>query len=329
MSQKTIIATGPIDQFAADMLSPFGEIRMPPDETEATLISMLPGAVALVLRAGGAASARVIDAGSSLKVIGRTGAGYETVDVAAATRRGIPVVYTPGASARAVAEAAMTFLLALCKRLAFWDRQVKSGNWGSRLQSRAGDLEGATLGIVGLGAIGQILATLAKPFQMNLVAYDPYASPARAQELGVRLVGWEELLQTSDFVSLHAPLTEETKGLINPKSVQLMKRGAVLVNLARGGLVDSLDTLHDALVSGQLAGVGLDVFQPEPPDASHPIFRLENCLTAPHALATSERAMSNIFRSMAEDMVAVFRGERPRFVANPAVFDEPAKGRTC
>lgn len=316
-----IVGTGPIDLVAADIFRPFGEIAIAPDGNEASLLPLLPDAVALVVRGDGAASAKVIAAAPRLKVIGRTGAGCNNVDIAAATARKIPVVYTPGANARAVAEGALALMLALCKRIVHWDRQLKQGNWKSRFESMPGDLEGATLGIVGFGAIGQSLAELVRPFHMTVLAHDPFASQARAQELGVTLVELDDLFRRSDFISLNAALTDQTRHLVNRARLQRVKPGAVLVNLARGGLIESLDVLDEALRSGRLAGVGLDVFDPEPPDVSHPIFRLENCLCAPHALGMTPAAMGRIFRTMAEDMAAVLTGRRPRHVVNPETLN--------
>ena len=314
------MGTGPLDQVAIDILSPVAKIEVAPEGTEEVLLSLLENTVGLVVRGDGVATSKVIEAAKDLRVIGRTGVGCQNVDIAAATARRIPVVYVPGAGARAVAEAAITFMLALCKNMAHWDRELKTGNWKSRFESKPGDLEGAILGIVGFGRIGQLLAELALSFRMSVVTYDPYASAQRAAELKVKVLGFEELLRCSDFVSLHAPLTDETRGLIDRERLRLMKPGSYLINLARGGLITNLDILYEALKDGRLAGVGLDVFDPEPPDVSHPIFRLPNCLVSPHAMGMTHRAMFEIFKTMAEDMVAVLTGSRPRFVVNPESF---------
>lgn len=321
MKTSKIVATGPIDDIVVDILRPFGKIVIAADHTEESVLPLLEGAVALVVRGEGIANARVIEAGKDLKVIGRSGVGYDNVDIAAATSRKIPVVYTPGANARAVAEAAITFMLALCKRIFYWDEQLKKGNWRSRFESKPGDLDGACLGIIGFGSIGQILAELIHPFNMSVLAYDPYASQSRAEELDVELVNLDDLLRRSDFISIHAVLTAETKGLINRERLGLVKPGTYLINLARGGIIESLEVLYDAMKDGTLAGVGLDVFEPEPPDVSHPIFKLPNCLTSPHALGMTSGAMARIFKSMAEDMAKVLNGNRPQFVVNPGVFE--------
>jgi D-3-phosphoglycerate dehydrogenase / 2-oxoglutarate reductase len=275
----------------------------------------------LVVRGGGIATAALIREAKNLRVIGRSGVGYESVDIAAATERKIPVVFTPGLGARAVAEAAVAYMFALCKNIPYWDRQVKSGNWTSRFESRPRDLDGATLGIVGFGNIGRHLARMVMPFEVKVLVYDPYAESSKAAELGVRLTSLEKLIANSDFISLHAPQTPETIGMINRDLLRQLKRGAFLINLARGALIENLHILHEALEDGRLAGVALDVFEPEPPDESHPIFKLCNCLTSPHVLGTSDGAMREVFRSMAEDMVAVLSGRRPRFVVNPEVFE--------
>jgi D-3-phosphoglycerate dehydrogenase len=321
MPTNIIACSAPIDQIAIDILQPMGEFVVAAAQNEESLVAAVKNATALIVRGGSIATARVIAAGTQLKVIARPGIGYESVDIEAATARRIPVVYVPAAGARAVAEGAATFIIALCKRIVQWDQQCKQGNWDSRYQSKPGDLDGATLGIVGLGNSGQVLAQLMRPFNMRILACDPYAKRERATELGVELVSLEEMLPQSDFISLHVPVTPKTRGLINRQTLKLMKHGACLINIARGGLVESLDLLVEALHTGALAGVGLDVFDPEPPDFGHPLFRQPNCITSPHALALTPGAMFKVFKSMAEDVAAVLSGRRPRFMVNPEVFD--------
>ena len=320
MSGPKIVATGPLAQVAVDILQEFGELVTAPDFSEDSLIPLLGDAAALIVRGEGGAGARVIAAAPRLAVIGRSGVGYNNIDVAAASARRIPVVFTPGAGARAVAEGAMALMLALCKNLSYWDGQLKAGNWHSRFETPPGDLEGAVLGIVGFGRIGRDLARLAAPFDMTILAHDPYVPAETAEQSGVRLLPLPELFAAADFISLHAAATPENRGMIDAGLLRRVKPGAFLVNMARGDLVESLDALHRALEDGRLAGVGLDVFAPEPPDVSHPIFRLPNCLTTPHALGTSRRATARIFSSMARDVAAVLKGERPRFVVNPEVL---------
>jgi len=311
----TVVATGPLAPPAPALLAGFGELVVASAGEEEALVPLVGDAVALVVRGGSRVGARVIEAAPSLRVIGRSGVGVDEVDVAAATRRGIPVVFTPEAGAQAVAEGALALTLALAKRLPALDRAVREGRWSARDEIPIGDLEGATLGIVGYGRIGRRLAALARPFGMEVVAADPYARAA-----DIELVGLAELFGRSAFVSLHAPLTPETHGLVDASLLERLPPGAVLVNLARGALVRSLDDLLAALESGRLAGVGLDVFDPEPPDLSHPLFRRRDVLLSPHALGMSARAKERIFREVAEGVAAVLRGERPAAVANPEVY---------
>ncbi len=277
-------------------------------------------AIALVVRGQVQITAALMDAAPNLRVIGRTGVGYDTVDIDAATARGIAVVYTPGAGARAVAEAAFAFMLALCKMIAHWDHETKKGNWQARIASQGTDLDQKTLGIIGLGRIGQIVAKMAKPFEMNVVAYDPYLDPAVARALDVKLIDLDTLMSQADFVTLHCPQNDETMGLINRTRLKQMKPGAFLINLARGGVIESLDPIYEMLVSGHLRGAALDVFLVEPPDHTHPIFGLQNCLVSPHAMATSEGAMRRIYESMANDMTAILAGNTPNYVVNPEVL---------
>ena len=321
MNDNRIVCTGPIYEVAEEILQPFGEIVVAPDYTAETLLSLLDGTIALVVRGEGIVNAEIIEAAKDLKVIGRSGVGYNNVDIAAATAHKIPVVYTPGANARAVAEAALTLMLALCKRVFYWDQQLKQGNWQSRFESKPGDLDGKTVGIVGFGNIGQAVAELLGPFNMSILAYDPYASEERAKQLNTALVSLEQLVRQSDFISIHAALSDDTRGLINNKLLKSVKPGAYLINLARGGLIESLDILFEALENGTLAGVGLDVFEPEPPDVSHPIFKHPNCITAPHALGMTPGAMTRIFDIMAAGMAEVLKGNRPQFAVNPEVFE--------
>jgi D-3-phosphoglycerate dehydrogenase len=322
MSDQKIVSTGPIYDIVQDILKPFGEIITAPAFEESVILPLIKDAIGLIVRGNeGRITKKIIDAGTDLKVIGRTGAGYDNVDVQAATARGIPLIHTPGANARAVAEGTVAFILALNKKILMWDQEMKRGNWKIRFEEEPGDLEGAVLGIIGLGQIGQQLAKLMAPFDMRILGFDPYVAKEKADELEVELVDLESLLGQSDIVSIHVAMTDETRGLINRERLRQIKRGAYLINMARGGVIESLDCLHEAIEEGRLAGVGLDVFHPEPPDFNHPIFKHPLCVTAPHALSSTPGAMNNVYRSVAEDMAAVFSGARPRFVVNSEVLD--------
>lgn len=319
-----IVSTAPIDRTAIDILERVAPVEIAPSPDEQTLLRMLGGTIGLVCRGEGKVTRGMIEAAPELRVIGRPGAGFDAVDIPSATRRGIPVVYAP-VSGFAVAEGAMALLLALVKKVVLADSMVKTGNWNHRYAVSTGDMTGHTLGIVGTGRIGLQLARLANAFDMTVLGYDPYASPAHVTAHGVTLAPLEDLLARSDFVSLHMPLNEETRGLINRERVAMMKRGAILINTARGGVIENLDVLDEALASGQLSAVGLDVFPTEPPDVSHPVFQRPNFICAPHLLGVSELGMERIYRSMANDMVAVLEGRRPTFCVNPEVFEAPVE----
>ena len=313
----SIMITGPVGEVVDRELSRFGELVVTPDIEETTFLRLAADAVAIVCRGEARITGQVIEAAPELRVIGRTGVGVDSIDVAAASARGIPVVNTPGANARSVAEGALTFTLVLLKEVFHWDRQVRAGNWGARYELITRDLEDTVLGIVGFGNIGRTLASLALPLGLKVVASDPFVSAEDARAAGVTLLPLEQLLAQADVVSLHATLTPETEGLIDATTLALMKPDAVLINLGRGGLIDGLDILHRALESGRLRAVALDTFEPEPPDLGHPIFRHERCICSPHVLGLTPGAMQRIYVSMAQDMAAVLAGRRPRYCVNP------------
>lgn len=313
----TIVATAPVASPAPELLAAFGEVVVAPSCDEETLASLVRDAAALIVRGDSSVSKELIEAAPSLRVIARTGVGVDLVDLDAATRHGIPVVVTPGAGASAVAEGAIAMMLALAKRLPLLDEIVRQGGWQERDTVDIRDLEGARLGIVGAGRIGARVARLARAFGMDVACCDPYVGPPEE----VERVELEALFARSEFVSVHAPLTSETRGMVDAALLERLPQGAILVNLARGGLVRSLDDLLAALESGRLGGVGLDVFEQEPPDRSHPLFRHPRVLLSPHALGLSRRAKERIFRDVAEGIAAVLRGERPAAVANPEVYE--------
>jgi D-3-phosphoglycerate dehydrogenase / 2-oxoglutarate reductase len=314
MSQQRIISTAPIDRTAIDILEQIAPVEIAPSPDEASVTKMLERAIALVCRGEGKVTGRMIAACPTLRVIGRTGAGFDSVDIKAASAKRIPVVYAP-IGGFAVAEGALALLLALIKKVVVADSIVKSGQWNKRYEILTGDMMSHTLGIIGMGRIGSHLAKLASAFDMIVLGYDPIVTNA-----GIPLVPLDELLARSDFVSIHTPLSDDTRGFINAAQIARMKRGAILVNTARGAVVESLDVLADALEGGQLGAVGLDVFPTEPPDCSHRIFKHPNLVCAPHLLGVSELAMDRIYRSMATDMVAVLQGRQPQFCVNPEVF---------
>lgn len=322
MPPERIVSIAPIDRIAIDILQRVAPVEISPSPDEPTVLTVLEGTVGLVARGTeGGITRKIMESCPALRVIGRPGVGYDTVDVAFATRRKIPVVYAP-IGGFAVAEAALALLMAIVKKVQLADTILKQGQWQRRYRLSTGDLTGHTLGIIGLGRIGGRLARLVQNFEMEVLGYDPFLTEEAARGMGVEPAPLDDLLRRSDFISVHVPLGEQTRGMINRERIARMKPGAIFINTARGGVVESLDVLADALESGHLGAVGLDVFPTEPPDTSHRLFKHPHFTGAPHLLGVSSLAMERIYRSMATDMVAVLQGRRPRYCVNPEVCEE-------
>jgi D-3-phosphoglycerate dehydrogenase len=326
MPEPKFVATGPVPPIVHQILGRVAPLEVAPQTDEASLIALMPGTIGLVARADTAISAPVIEAGSSLKVIGRTGVGYEKVDIACATARGVPVILTPGAAARAVAESTLGAILALTKKLFELDVKARFGDWNARNTTSIGDLSGATLGLVGLGHIAREVARLALAFDMRIVGYDPFVSPADARQFGVETCGLDDVFALSDVVSLHVGLLPETQGMVDRRRLKLMKPGSILVNYARGGLFESLDAVYEALCSGTIAAAAIDVYPTEPPDTKHPIFRHPQVLFTPHSGGLSKGAFDRMGVMMSESMIDVLEGRQPQNVANPDVYLVRQKG---
>lgn len=264
-----------------------------------------------------------LEGNDQLLAIARFGVGYDTVDVAACTERDILVTNTPGAVDRPVAEATVGWMLALTHRIAQKDRLVREGRWEERSQHMGTELRDRILGIVGLGGIGRKLVSLLQGFGMRQpVAFDPFVSAEVFEQCGVRKVTLKELLETADFVSLHCPLTEDTRGLIGAEQLRQMKPSAWLLNLARGGIVDEM-ALDEALRSGRLAGAAVDCFENEPVIAAPPFAGLDNVLLAPHSIAWTHELFRDIGRSACGSLREISQGIRPATAVNPEVFDRP------
>lgn len=269
----------------------------------------------------------LIEAGRAgrLKVIARHGAGVDTVDVAAATRHGVVVIYAPEANAVSVAEHAIAFMLALAKGLTLADRALRvDGDFGLRFRMAPEELCGKTVGVVGLGAIGRLVARkCAAGFDMKVLGYDPYAGDSVRSEVacyGGKVVDdMDHLLEASDFVTLHVPLNDSTRGLIGARELGLMKSSAYLINCARGGVVDE-GALYDALKSGRIRGAALDVFGQEPPPVKYPLFNLPNVIATPHVAGITAEAMRRISINVAEDIIRIGEGRKPIHTANPEAW---------
>jgi len=254
-----------------------------------------------------------------LVVIGRSGAGYDKIDVQACTDNDVAVFNAPLALNHPTASAALLFMLALAKRLPQQERITRRGRWDLQEQTMGSELHGRTLGIIGLGHTGRELVRLVQPFAMCVLAYSPQADAADAERLGVRLTSLDAVLQEADVISLHCRLTDETRGMIGARQLALMKPTAHLINVARGQLVDQ-QALVEALRERRIAGAGLDVFEIEPLPADDPLLSLDNVIATPHWLASTTDVWQATGLAMAEGMLAAARGEVPANVVNPEVL---------
>jgi phosphoglycerate dehydrogenase-like enzyme len=262
-------------------------------------------------------------AADDLLAVGRFGVGYDSVDVAACTEADVLLFITTGAVDRPVAEAVVGWMIALTHHARTKDRLVREGRWDERSQFMGGELRERTLGVIGLGGIARKLIELLAGWSMNPpLAFDPFIDPNIAAQLGVRLVDLDELLRSSDFVSVHCPLTNGTRGLIGAREISLMKPTGYLINTARGGIVDE-DALYVALSERAIAGAALDCFANEPLVGPHRFKDLENVLLAPHSIAWTNEMFRDIGRAVCQGMVDLSQGRPPRGMINPEVLERP------
>ena len=294
------------------------EIRYPhrPEMTgEAETIEALNG-VSATIAGSEPYNDRVLASAPALRVISRAGVGVDRIDLDAVTRHRVVVAITPTGNCESVAEHTLALLLALTRSLERQNRQIRAGVW-SRVPLVP--LRGRTLGLVGLGRIGREVAVRAAAFRLKLLACEKFPDDAFVKSHEIELVDLDTLLARSDFVSLHVPLSDETRGLINRQTLSRMKRGSFLVNTARGGLVVEADLL-EALRSGHLAGAGLDVFQHEPADAANPLLQLENVIVSPHMAGMDTQSHEDMSSQAAQSIIDLYRGVWPAdAVVNPAV----------
>jgi len=252
----------------------------------------------------------------NLLAVGRFGVGYDSVDVDACTKNDVLVMITAGAVDRPVAEATLGWMLALTHQILAKDRLVRTGCWDDRSQYMGCELRDRTLGLVGLGGIGKKLVSLLQGFDMQQpIAFDPFLPAEKFEELGVRSVGLDELLGRADFVSIHCPLTKNTRGLIGVRELGRMKPDAYLLNTARGGIVDE-DALFDVLQNGRIAGAALDCFEVEPVVEPHRFGELSNVILAPHAIAWTAEMFRDMGRTACQSMLDLSKGLRPHGVLN-------------
>lgn len=266
---------------------------------------------------------QVIEKSENLKVIGKHGAGYDNIDVKAATERGIPVVHTPHAPAKSVANHVMGLILALARGIVLADRKLREDpkeEWRLRYEFVGDILRAKVLGLMGLGRIGSLVAKFAKGFGMETIYYDIVRKQDLERLLDVKYVSLIDLLKTSDFVSINVPLTEKTKGLIGESELSLMKECAYLINTSRGKIVDE-EALYKHLKDKRISGAALDVYSVEPISPNNPLLKLENVILTPHMAAHTNDFFTDAAKTVAKDVLRVLMGKKPHYIADPEVYD--------
>ena len=302
------------------MLDGVADVYVADNQDPNNYLDEMKDADALIVRIA-KCDGHAIENSPNLKVIGRTGVGYDSVDVKTATAHGIPVVITPGANNRSVAEHAVAMMFALSKNLVEAQQEMCKGNWEIRGAKKAFELEGKTIGILGLGAIGRETAKICEGCGMKVAAYDPFLSKEQVEGYGaVYYENYEDLLKVSDVVSIHVPLTDETKNMISKKQLTEMKKTALIINCSRGGIINETD-LVEALKAGEIAGAGTDVFCSEPPKTDDPLLNCPNLIVSPHSAAQTREAVIKMAQMCVKGCLAVAEGKKWPFVADKSVYD--------
>ena len=315
----------PIHPDATELLSTVAELRYTDDWEEDTIVEAVRDVDGIIIRAHGAVNARVMDAAPRLTVVSRHGVGFDNVDIAAATERGIYAANTPGVNADSVAEHAVGMMITLSKHLLSADRAMRRGGWEARSEFIGRELSGKTLGVVGFGHIGQRLAGICRNgFGMEILYYDVQAYPKLERDLAARKLELRELLRQADYVSVHVPLMPQTRGLIGPAEFAVLKSSAYFLNLSRGPVVDE-EALIECLRQGNIRGAGIDVFVEEPTPADNPLLSLDNVVVTPHLAGMSAEAMWRMAMTAARNLLSVWDGNPPLGWVNRSSDFQPRK----
>src|SRR4051812_22117575 len=318
MAPRVLVAE-PLAERGLDAMRAAGlDVEVKTGLTPEELCAALPGVSALVIRSATQVTAEVLAAATDLVVVGRAGIGLDNVDVAEATRRGVMVVNAPQSNILSAAEHTMALLLAQARNVPQAHAALTDGRW-ERSRWEGVELADKTLGIVGLGRIGKLVAQRANAFGMRLIAYDPFIAPDRARQLGVELVDLDELMARSDFVTIHATKTKETVGLLGKELLAKAKPGLRVINVGRGGIVDE-EALADAIRAGVIGGAALDVFSEEPTTAS-PLFELDSVVVTPHLGASTREAQDKAGDTIAEQVGLALAGDFVPFAVNVAAAE--------
>ena len=312
------VATGKIEPVLARLIDPLPHVdwdyfdESAGESVQADAIADFDGVIAM----GNRYDAATVSGNERLICVARWGVGYDLVDTDALTANHVLLTISVDAVRKPVAEAIVTLILALAKKLVAKDRLVRTGRWDLKVQESGLGLSGKTVGSVGMGNIGGELFRLLGPFDLGRrIAHDPYLDPKRAEGLDVELVSLEEIFSESDFVSINCPLSDETRGLVDARLFSLMKPSAYFINTARGPIVNQ-DDLVAALQSGTIAGAGLDVLEPEPLPLDHPLIEMENVILSPHGLAWTDDLYEMAGTMACESLLTLFRGEIPAYAVN-------------
>jgi D-3-phosphoglycerate dehydrogenase len=324
---KRILLPQPIEKEAMELLNESGfEIVLSPDVKPETVQPLLKGVQGIILRTGIRMTRELMSRADDLRVISRTGAGVDNVDVQAATEMGILVTSVPGANTRTVVEHALALIFALMKQIPLMDREVRKDNFGIRFKNIPRDLAGKTLGLVGLGRIGSYLGKVChQAFDMRVLSHDPYLTPeAQAAFQGwVEFCDLERLFRESDIVSLHLPLSPSTEKMIGSRQLGWMKKEAFLINTSRGGVLDEA-ALIQSLREKRIGGAGLDVFEKEPLDKNNPLKELDNVILTPHTAALTQECVIRLAIEAVRCAMDVLNGKKPADgIVNPEVLLQP------
>ena len=309
-----------VNQKAIDILRNCDEIRVsaPGKLERPALLDAIADAHAIIIRSGVRADAELIEVAPQLKAIARAGVGVDNVDLAAASARGIVVMNTPGGNTISTAEHSFGLMIALSRHIPQGHQSLLEGRWDRKAFTGV-ELKGKTLGIIGLGRIGGAIATRAGAFEMKVIAHDPYLPPQVAAEINVPLLDLAEVFAASDYLTLHAMVTDETRGMINAESIAAMKDGIRIINAARGALINSAD-LAAALSSGKVAGAALDVFEEEPPPTEHPLIGHPKVIHTPHLAASTSDAQVTVAVEAAQLILDFLLEGVTANVCNPKVL---------
>jgi D-3-phosphoglycerate dehydrogenase / 2-oxoglutarate reductase len=320
MSIYKILVCGNLSENGLKILEQAKEIEVDrkPELSQEQLLEIIGNYDGVIVRSETRITGPVIAAGTQLKVVGRAGTGVDNIDVPAATQRGIVVMNTPGGNTVTTAEHALALMVSLSRNVPQATASMKTGKWEKKKFSGV-ELQNKVLGIIGLGRIGAVVASRALGYEMRVIGYDPYLSREATAKLNVEPATLDEIYARSDFITIHTPLTPETKSLINKDAFAKMKKGVRIINCARGGLVDETD-LYDAIKSGKVAGAALDVFVQEPPSPDHPLLKLDEVICTPHLGASTAEAQVNVAVAIAEQIVDFLQQGSIRGAVNvPAV----------